>query len=97
MLTVSDIKLFKILTDYYCEALNISNANKTVIEYVEYKKTKVESVVEFSCLDGFSMVPSHDTVTYTCQPEGSWNFVKVQCLKRELLKLYMAYIYFLPL
>ena len=62
-----------------------------MIEYIEYRTTEVESVVEISCLDGFFMVPSHDTVTYTCQPEGSWNLEEVQCLRRKLLKFLLLW------
>ena len=66
-----------------------------MIEYIEYKKTKVESVVEVSCLDGFFMVPSHDTVTYTCQPddfEGTWNNEVVQCLRSELIEIVLRMV-----
>ena len=41
----------------------------------------IESVVEYSCEEGYKSAPSTANTTYTCVASGPWTHDEFECLK----------------
>ena len=66
---------------------NVSNSVKSVVDHIGEGAVKLESVVEYACVEGYFKNPYSSTnpvISYKCEVAGSWPSVTFKCLKSEI-------------